>query len=296
MPEHDTNPAERQDVALTRREWLLKLSEAAVLLGFSGTASGWQASGTTPTLEVTTQNHVELPPGLYEPSNDHLSHALAGDSLLHPIPAGTEPDYVRPRGGPYPPQFFSPSDFQTVQRMVELLLGEADGRSQVAASAGDDHENVVAVVAEWIDLRIASAAGVREAARRLAPDHRALAVAYYGTATTVEELESFDPEPTSREGLAWLREESVRRYGKPFLDLGDDQQVAILREISDERPDKAAETAGTRFFKLMKHEIIRGFYTSRLGLREIDYKGNAFYGESPGCDHDHKSPPEGRNH
>jgi hypothetical protein len=29
--------------------------------------------------------------------------------------------------------------------------------------------------------------------------------------------------------------------------------------------------------------LIRGFYTSRLGLKELDYKGNAFYAESPSC-------------
>ena len=272
---------------VSRRQWLLKLGEAAVLLGFSGTIEELQAAGSSPIAEIAAQDLAELPPGLYLPSNDHLSHALASDSLLHSIAAGTETDYVRPRTGPYQPQFFSPREFETVQRMVELLLGEADGRSPVAASAGDDHENVVAVVAEWIDLRVAVAAGVRDSARRLAPDHRALAVAYHGSESAVVELEAADPARTSREGLAWLEDESGRRHGKPYLELSENQQIAILREISDERPDRAAETAGTRFFKLMKHEIIRGFYTSRLGLREIDYKGNAFYGESPGCDHDH---------
>ena len=280
---------------ISRREWLLKLGEAAVLLGFSGTIEELEAAGTSPIAELAARDLAALPPGLYLPSSDHLSHALASDSLLHSIPAGTETDYVRPRTGPYQPRFFSPREFETVQRMVELLLGEADGRSQVAASAGDDHENVVAVVAEWIDLRVAVAAGVRDSARRLAPDHRALAVAYHGSESAVAELETADPARISREGLAWLGDESGRRHGKPYLELSDNQQLEMLREISDERPDRAAETAGTRFFKLMKQEIIRGFYTSRLGLREIDYKGNAFYGESPGCGHDHQGASQGAN-
>jgi len=28
-----------------------------------------------------------------------------------------------------------------------------------------------------------------------------------------------------------------------------------------------------------------GFYTSKEGLKELDYKGNSFYSVSPGCDH-----------
>jgi hypothetical protein len=33
----------------------------------------------------------------------------------------------------------------------------------------------------------------------------------------------------------------------------------------------------------LKPECIRGFYTSRLGMKELDYTGNSFYGQSPGC-------------
>jgi hypothetical protein len=29
---------------------------------------------------------------------------------------------------------------------------------------------------------------------------------------------------------------------------------------------------------------VRGFYTSQVGLKELDSKGNAFYARSLGCD------------
>jgi hypothetical protein len=45
----------------------------------------------------------------------------------------------------------------------------------------------------------------------------------------------------------------------------------------------AAERDAPEFFKLLKAEIIRGFYTSQAGLKEVDYKGNGFYAKSPGC-------------
>lgn len=283
---------------LSRREWLLKLGEAAVLLGFSGTTG---EAGLSPASDLVLASEpasaggldapaaAGLPPGLYEPSSDHLSHALSNDSLFHPIPPGSETDYVRPRTGPFEPQFFSPPEFQTVKRIVELMLGEAHERSSTAAAGnGGSDEEISAVVAEWIDLRVASAVAVRQAARRLKPDHRALAIAYHGSAAPVENLENFDPQSISAAGLEWLAEQSERRHGKALLDLTEEQQIGILKEISDDRPGTTTENAGARFFNLIKAEAIRGFYTSQAGLMEIDYKGNAFYAESPGCQgHDH---------
>jgi len=288
---------------ITRRQWLLKLGEAAVLLGFSGTTGepgpgegGLRAASNLALASepasaggFDAQAAAGLPPGLYEPSSDHLGHALSSDSLFHPIPPGGETDYVRPRTGPFEPQFFSPPEFQTVKRIVELMLGEAHERSSTAATGKDAKDgDISAAVAEWIDLRVASAVAVRQAARRLKPDHRALAIAYHGSAAPIEKLENFDPQSISATGLEWLAEQSERRHGKAFLDLSEEQQVEVLKEISDDRPDTTKENPGTRFFKLIKAEAIRGFYTSRAGLMELDYKGNAFYPESPGC--------QGRDH
>jgi len=141
----------------------------------------------------------------------------------------------------------------------------------------------VVEVAEWVDLVVASAPQVRAAARSLSPGHRRLAVAYFGTEDSVRELETFEPERVCREGLGWLDEESSRRNGKGFFKSEPADQAALLQTISDARADKSVVTAGTRLFDFLKAESIRGFYTSRLGLKELDYKGNAFYGTSPGC-------------
>ena len=57
---------------MTRREWFMQFGAGAVL-------SGWSASDL---------DAAELPPGVYEPSRDHLGHALAG----HGLAAGREAD------------------------------------------------------------------------------------------------------------------------------------------------------------------------------------------------------------
>lgn len=189
-----------------------------------------------------------LPPGLYLPSTDHLTYALMNGGQFQ---AGA-------------PQFFSSSEFAIIRRIAGLILGEE--------APGDASEDAAA----WIDLHVSHAAGVRAAALRLDPLHHALAIGYYG-APAIHENESYDPQGICREGLAWLA-------GKGnFLSLDTAGQVAILDSISDARPDKHIEDAGTRFFALIKSEIVRGFYTSRAGLKELDFKGNGFYASSPGC-------------
>jgi hypothetical protein len=182
------------------------------------------------------------------------------------IPPGTETDYVQPRSGPYRSHFFSADEFRAVTRLIEILLGNVDA-------------GALAESAEWLDLHLYAAAGVREAARRLDPLHRALAVAYYGT-TPVTELETADLQGVARDGLAAMAEHSERRFGRPFLDLAGPEQLDLVREISQLAP----ETALRRFYDLVRHEAIRGYYTTRAGLKELDYKGNAYYAECPGCE------------
>ncbi|HYL96437.1 MAG TPA: gluconate 2-dehydrogenase subunit 3 family protein [Terriglobales bacterium] len=250
---------EKLDGGLTRREWLLRLGEFTALAGVAGLAPPMALS-----LGLTEQQAVVLPPGLYEPSSKHLIHALSSRALPA-IPPGSETDYVQPRQGPYQPRFFSPDEFRVVSRIVEVLLGKVDAAA-------------LAESAEWVDLRFQSAAGVREAARRLDPLHRALAVAYYGEARVVE-LETSDPQAIARAGLAALQERALK-LGRPFLRLPASQQTDLAREMSQ----APQETPLRRFYDLLRREAIHGYYTSPAGLKELDYKGNAYHTQCPGCE------------
>lgn len=263
------------DAELTRREWLLRLGETVALLGFSGAACASDQTGATPAA-VSENGPLELPPGLYEPSNDHLTHALATDAPFHPIPPGSETDYTRPRTGPFVPQFFSTEEHRVLTRIVELMLGESPGAP------------VAREIAEWLDLKVFSSAGVRRAARSLAPEHRIIAVAYFGTAA-VEELEKSDPQQIYREGLRWVAANSRSGYQKDFIGLSGSDQLEVLRRMSGVLQPESGEDAGTRLFGLMKSGVLRGFYTSSAGLKELDYKGNSFYAEPPGCSGDDHS-------
>ena len=223
-----------------------------------------------------------LPPGLFEPSFDHLSHALAHEEPFLPVPPGTETEYPRQRLGTLVPQGFTQEEFAVVRRLVEIILGEDLKRSSEKPAEGAP-ASIYDEVAEWIGLVVASAPGIRKLARSLPAEQRALAVAYFGSEQPVRHLETFEPERVCHEGIAWLGEESQRHFAKGFLEVNPAGQVELVRAISDVRPDKSAIHAGTRLFDFLKQEAIRGFYTSRAGLRELDYKGNTFYSKPPGC-------------
>ena len=260
--------------SLTRREWLHRLGPAVVLSNFPGLLQRGLR-------EVQTDQGT-WPRGLYVPSFEHLSHVLANEAAFVNVPPGSDTEYVRPQVVPFAPQGFAPTEFQVIRRLTEIILGEDLNNSRGKQEHGAP-PSIYDEVAEWIDLVVASAPKTREMARNLSAEHRALAVAYFGSEEPVRELETFKPEQICHEGLTWLEEESQRRFARSFLDADPARQFELVQGISDARPERSAAHAGTRLFDFLKAECIRGFYTSRIGLRELDYKGNSFYGEPPGC-------------
>lgn len=243
----------------TRRNWMVTISQAAVGVSL---AAGMPAAGA---------DARELPPGVYGPSKDHLGHVLMSTENFRAIMPGCPTDYIRPRTGPFKPMFFAEPEFTLISRLTHFILGEPDGNAEV-----------VQQVAEWIDLCVYSASGVRAASLHLGSLRRALRVAYLG-ADAVSKLENEDPAGICRGGLAWLADTAKAQHSRGFLDLDTQQQLAILDSVSDERPEKDVRNQGARLFEFLKTESVRGFYTSRAGLKELDFKGNAYYARSPGC-------------
>ena len=249
------------DDDLTRRAWLLRLGEFTVLAGVAGLAPDLAGA-----MALTVQEApAGLPPGLYEPSAEHLLHVLgARDAPL--VPRGAETDFAVPRRSASQPLFFSHRELDVVTRVVAVLLGNVDARALSDAIA-------------WIDLRLQSDSGIRHAARTLEPSHRTLAAAHYGEARVVE-LETVDSQAVVRTGLKLLDQQARERFGDDFLGLAATAQTDFVREISRTPP---ASPLG-RCYLFLRREAIRGYYTSQAGLRELDYKGNAMYGVCPGCE------------
>lgn len=237
---------------LTRRRWLMQLGGGVVLAGWAG----------------ADLDAAELPPGVYEASREHLGHALEG----HPVAAGGETELVQLRAAAFQPVFFSRDEYQTILRLTAMLLGEMPETPLVREIAG------------WIDLTVSEGAAVRAAALALSPPNRTLAMHYYGSGS-VRKLEEFDTQKIVRDGLAWLDAESQSKHSRGFNSVAQAEQLAIVESIADNRPDRGSENPGTLFFAYLKERVIHGFYTSRAGLNELGYRGNAFYASPPGCEH-----------
>jgi gluconate 2-dehydrogenase gamma chain len=88
-----------------------------------------------------------------------------------------------------------------------------------------------------------------------------------------------------RTGLTWLNANSERIHGKPFRELDTKQQNEILEALAYKKNFRAGEEDGQAFFKLMREYTLMGFYTSRVGLEQLDCPALKFYSESPGCPH-----------
>ncbi len=274
---------------LTRREWLARVGEAAALLGVRG--AGWDEISAR-AAELARRGPRPLPVGLYQPSLDCLTIALENDGRYHPVPPGTETDYVQPGRGPYEPLFFTASEFKTVRRLVRLALGGPARGSKKRSAGLETFGETCEEIAEWIDLTVAQSRAVREAAQRLSPLHRSLAIHYYG-AEAVHRIEQADPQKTWHAGLDWLKAESRRRYGRSLSRLSGANLQQLLELMSEHDQGLPARNAGTELFSLLKAEVVRGYYTSRRGLQELGYKGHAFYAVSPGCPpHQGKKEPQ----
>lgn len=79
-----------------------------------------------------------------------------------------------------------------------------------------------------------------------------------------------------REGLARVAGLCQVRHGSSLPNLPEAAQEQALREISE------TEVA---FFRALKDDVVFGFYTSEIGLRELHWGGQTFHSECPGCNH-----------
>jgi len=77
-----------------------------------------------------------------------------------------------------------------------------------------------------------------------------------------------------RGGLRWLDMHCLKQYDKAFKDCDGKQQIAVVDEIAYPEKAKPEVKQGVAFFNLMRDLVATGFYTSEMGVKDIDYKGN----------------------
>jgi len=149
--------------------------------------------------------------------------------------------------GPFQPAFFTAHEWATVQRLADAIL-PADARSPAASQAG---------VPEVIDFVLAD--------------------------PLAEPKERETLQTQVRGGLAWLDRECAGRFGRGFVDGTEAERTAVLDAIAFPARVVAGLEAGAAFFATFRDLVASGFWTSRVGIEDLQYRGNTYVAEWTGC-------------
>ncbi|RIV42958.1 gluconate 2-dehydrogenase subunit 3 family protein [Flagellimonas pelagia] len=83
-------------------------------------------------------------------------------------------------------------------------------------------------------------------------------------------------QPDLRGGLMWLDHKCNTEFAKEFKDCTVEQQKSILDTIAFYDPEVPGNERPfeVNFFSLVRNLTMTGFYTTKIGIEEIGYKGN----------------------
>ena len=83
-----------------------------------------------------------------------------------------------------------------------------------------------------------------------------------------------DHQVPMRGGLKWLDLQCLNRYGHSFIASSSQQQLEMVTEIAYPLKAKPEMHQGAVFFSRMRDLTATGFYTSKIGIKDIGYVGN----------------------
>jgi gluconate 2-dehydrogenase gamma chain len=78
-----------------------------------------------------------------------------------------------------------------------------------------------------------------------------------------------------RGGLRWLDVQCMNRYNQAFVNCSSQQQIEMVTEIAYPLKAKPEMKQGVTFFNRMRDLTASGFFTSKIGMKDIGYVGNA---------------------
>lgn len=84
-----------------------------------------------------------------------------------------------------------------------------------------------------------------------------------------------DHQVPMRGGLKWLDLQCFNRYNNSFKACTKAEQLEIVQEIAYPLKAKPEMQQGVVFFNRMRSLTASGFYTSKIGVKDIGYLGNA---------------------
>ncbi len=77
-----------------------------------------------------------------------------------------------------------------------------------------------------------------------------------------------------RGGLAWIDVQCKRRYEKTFVECADEERTALLDDIAWPERARPEMSHGVAFFTSFRNLTASGFWSSRMGIEDLQYLGN----------------------
>jgi gluconate 2-dehydrogenase gamma chain len=149
--------------------------------------------------------------------------------------------------GPYQRKVFDDRQWRTVHVLCDLII-PADEASGTATQAG-----VPEFIDDWLDFRNHEDGNQNFTAQILG-------------------------------GLQWLDLESNRFFQTGFADASPDQQKQILDRIAWPARAATADRPWAAFFSKFRDLTVSGFFSSKVGVADLQYLGNRPVAEWKGCD------------
>lgn len=86
-----------------------------------------------------------------------------------------------------------------------------------------------------------------------------------------------------RGGFLWLDIECQHQFGRDFADCTEAQQKQILDRIA--WPGRAGkdDANAAAFFNHLRDLVVSAFYSSKMGVSDLQYKGNTMVADWEGC-------------
>ena len=147
-------------------------------------------------------------------------------------------------GQAYAPKFYSAHEWKTVRLLSDLVIPR-DERSGGATDA---------LVPEFLDQWMMD--------------------------PLATEREREGRQTAMRGGLAWLDVECAHRFaGRTFLDSAEAERKAVLDDIAWPAKARPEMSQGVDFFTSFRDLVASGFWSSQIGVKDLDYRGNVFVTE-----------------
>jgi hypothetical protein len=86
-----------------------------------------------------------------------------------------------------------------------------------------------------------------------------------------------------RGGLAWIDRECVTRFDKTFVDCTAAQRTQVLDDIAWPQKARPDVSQGVAFFNSFRDLTASGFFTTKMGIADLQYMGNVYVPQWTGC-------------